>query len=210
MTTTHPLTALMDEVAAGRFPPADGTVVVAGPPPGKCQAVAAFTAFHVIAVAVPESEIRARLDPDDLGAPMDAGFLSWLGERIGRHASSFDQVMVATGLGEAAGLEQIDAATHPRAERARRYRVDVAVYRHGPGIVITGLGLAHRREVSVDLPREHRGRGMGAELARLSRGLVPKGEPVFAQVAPGNAVSVRAFLAAGFRPIGAEILFPPS
>jgi RimJ/RimL family protein N-acetyltransferase len=30
---------------------------------------------------------------------------------------------------------------------------------------------------------------------------------VFAQVAPGNAASLRAFLAAGFRPIGSEVLF---
>jgi len=34
------------------------------------------------------------------------------------------------------------------------------------------------------------------------------GEPLFAQVAPGNAASLRAFLAAGFVPIGAEVLFP--
>jgi RimJ/RimL family protein N-acetyltransferase len=37
--------------------------------------------------------------------------------------------------------------------------------------------------------------------------LIPKGDVVFAQVAPGNAASLRAFLAAGFRPIGSEVLF---
>jgi len=30
---------------------------------------------------------------------------------------------------------------------------------------------------------------------------------VFAQVAPGNAASIRCFLSAGYRPIGAEVLF---
>lgn len=30
---------------------------------------------------------------------------------------------------------------------------------------------------------------------------------VFAQTAPGNAVSLRALLSAGFRPIGSEVLF---
>jgi len=35
---------------------------------------------------------------------------------------------------------------------------------------------------------------------------VPRGERVFVQVAPGNAASLRAVLAAGFHPIGAEVL----
>jgi len=34
---------------------------------------------------------------------------------------------------------------------------------------------------------------------------VPGGEPLWAQVAPANAASVRAFLAAGFTPVGAEV-----
>lgn len=36
--------------------------------------------------------------------------------------------------------------------------------------------------------------------------LVPPGERVFAAVTPGNACSLRAFLAAGLDPIGSEIL----
>lgn len=40
-----------------------------------------------------------------------------------------------------------------------------------------------------------------------ARALVPEGEIAFAQVAPGNASSLRAFLAAGFSPIGSEVLF---
>jgi hypothetical protein len=35
----------------------------------------------------------------------------------------------------------------------------------------------------------------------------PDGVPLFAQVAPGNAASLRTVEAAGFRPIGAEVLF---
>ena len=37
--------------------------------------------------------------------------------------------------------------------------------------------------------------------------LVTRGERVFMQVAPGNVASLRAVLAAGFHPIGAEVLF---
>jgi hypothetical protein len=40
-----------------------------------------------------------------------------------------------------------------------------------------------------------------------ARALIPPGEPVFGQVAPGNARSLRAVLAAGFKPIGSEVLF---
>jgi hypothetical protein len=39
--------------------------------------------------------------------------------------------------------------------------------------------------------------------------LVPAGEPVFAAVAPGNACSLRAFLAAGFTPVGSEVIIQP-
>ena len=40
-----------------------------------------------------------------------------------------------------------------------------------------------------------------------ARHLVPAREVLFAQVAPGNAASLRVVEAAGFRPIGAEVLF---
>jgi hypothetical protein len=35
------------------------------------------------------------------------------------------------------------------------------------------------------------------------------GAPLWAQVAPANTASLRAFLAAGYRPVGAEVLFGP-
>ncbi|HXM55375.1 MAG TPA: hypothetical protein VOB72_08295, partial [Candidatus Dormibacteraeota bacterium] len=38
--------------------------------------------------------------------------------------------------------------------------------------------------------------------------LAPAGEPVFVQVSPGNAASLRVVLAAGYRPIGSEVLLP--
>ena len=52
-----------------------------------------------------------------------------------------------------------------------------------------------------------RGQGLGRTLAAVSMLAVPRGERVFVQVAPGNAASLRAVLAAGFHPIGAEVLF---
>ncbi|WP_433337373.1 GNAT family N-acetyltransferase [Spirillospora sp. CA-294931] len=49
-----------------------------------------------------------------------------------------------------------------------------------------------------------RGRGLGRSLARAARHLAPG--PLWAQIAPGNAASVRCFLAAGFEAVGAEVL----
>jgi hypothetical protein len=43
-------------------------------------------------------------------------------------------------------------------------------------------------------------------LAYAARYLIPDGEQLFVQVAPGNVPSLRAVLAAGFTPIGAEVL----
>ncbi|MFC7586374.1 GNAT family N-acetyltransferase [Nonomuraea antimicrobica] len=66
--------------------------------------------------------------------------------------------------------------------------------------------MAGRWEAAVEVEPEHRGRGLGRLLAGAARHLVP--EPVWAQIAPGNAASVRAFLAAGYVPVGAEVLLP--
>ena len=49
-----------------------------------------------------------------------------------------------------------------------------------------------------------RGTGLGRGLAAAARHLLPAGTPLWAQIAPANAASVRAFLAAGFTPVGAE------
>jgi hypothetical protein len=73
--------------------------------------------------------------------------------------------------------------------------------------LIVGQGLAGRWEVSLEVDESHRGAGLGRSLATAARALVPQGEPLFAQVSPGNVSSLRAFLAAGYRPIGAEVLF---
>ena len=61
-------------------------------------------------------------------------------------------------------------------------------------------------EVAVEVDPACQGRGVGRAAIAAARHLVPGGEPLWAQIAPGNAASVRAFLAAGFRPAGAEVL----
>lgn len=56
----------------------------------------------------------------------------------------------------------------------------------------------------MEVAEEVRHRGLGRALATAARHLAD--EPVWAQVALGNARSLRAFQAAGYRPVGAEAL----
>jgi GNAT superfamily N-acetyltransferase len=80
--------------------------------------------------------------------------------------------------------------------------------RDGTGRIIVGRGLAGRWEVSYEVEPEARGHGLGRSLAAAALGLLPAGTPVFAQVAPGNSTSLRATLAAGYTPVGGEVLLP--
>jgi RimJ/RimL family protein N-acetyltransferase len=141
--------------------------------------------------------------------------LTWLGERTHRRVGILDAVLAAIGTG--AGTTRLvavdDANDHPRVRRATRYRDEVTVYRDtaSPTVVVLGRGLAGRREIAVEVNGEdQRGRGTGTAVLHEALALVPRDEPVFAQVAPGNARSLRAFLGAGYTPIGAEILFSPT
>jgi RimJ/RimL family protein N-acetyltransferase len=95
--------------------------------------------------------------------------------------------------------------------RAQRYRDDVRVLSDptGNGLVILGRGLAGRWEVAFEVVLSARGRGLGRALASAARRHAPADEPLFAQAAPGNATSLRVLLAAGFTPIGAEVLLLP-
>ena len=202
---------MLRDAAAGRFPPSDLAVEVIGSPGGRSDAVVAFSGHNVVAANVDPRDVRAQLPHDDPGGPMGAAFLAWLGECLGTLPGSLDVVLVSDARAdEALALEPATGAdAHARVERALAYRSDVRVFTDAGrrGVVILGRGLADRLEVSLELDPAHRGRGLGMELARAARALVTEGEPLFAQVAPGNVASLRAFLAAGYRPICSEVLF---
>ena len=72
--------------------------------------------------------------------------------------------------------------------------------------MLIGRGVASRWEVAVEVDPDRRNEGIGRCAARAARHLVPGGEPVWAQISPGNVASMRAFLAAGFVPAGGEAL----
>jgi GNAT superfamily N-acetyltransferase len=181
-------------------------------PEGPVDAVLAFTAHHVVAAAVDPDLVAARLPPGDLSAPVGAAFLGWLGERLGSRPGSLDVVLAAGGLGGTPPLELTPAAgldRHQRVARSLRYRDDLRVWTalEGAGVLVLARGMAGRRELAFEVDPARRNRGLGRLLVAAARQLTPPGEVLFAQVAPGNAASLRVAAAAGFRPIGAEVLF---
>lgn len=216
MTLAVTLAGLLDRVAAGSPPPADGAVTVLPPAVGGAvAAVLGFTAHHVVAAAVSPSWVRSVLPVGSLSAPMSARFLAALADRVGAEPGAYDIVLVGpppagplaplAGLAGLAGLVRAEVV-HPRVARADRYRVDVRAYEVPGGLLVLGRGLAGRWEVAVEVEPAYRGRGLGRRLAAAAPGMVPPGSPVWAQVAPANVASLRAFLAAGYRPAGAEVL----
>jgi hypothetical protein len=211
----HPLVSLLRRAARGSPPEPDGTVELHPAPPGPVDAVVGFTGHLVVAADLVEREVRARVPADDFGAWMDAPFLLWLAERLGSRPGSHDLVLAAAGTPADSDLELRPApelSDHPRVRLASRHRTDVRVFTDPDelGVLVLGCGLAERWELAFEVEAHARHRGLGRRLALAARRHVPEGEPLFAQVAPGNAASVRSVLAAGFRPIGSEVLFPRS
>jgi GNAT superfamily N-acetyltransferase len=208
-TMSGALAALLDDVAAGRYPPADGTVTVMPQPSPRDAGVLAFTAHSVIFVDADPAWVRGLLPPGDLAGPMLPAFLQALCTRTGRWVYCCADMLCVAGSRPGAPpvtLDPVSAADHPRVAQARRFRDDVRIW-EVPGAILTlGRGVAGRWEVSVEVDPGRRGKGLGRDLVAAARHLVPDGTPLWAQIAPGNAASVRAFLAAGYRPVGAEVL----
>ena len=205
------LADLLREAAQGRFPPADGGTTVVAQPSPRDTGVLALTAHAVVFTDEDPGWVRAalgRVPTDPLGAALSPGFLTAMTARTGRAAGSTDLLTVAHARSGPPGLplREIEDPAHPRVLRARRHRDDVRVWAAEGGVLILGRGVAGRWEAAVEVGAAARGRGLGRRLASAARHLVPDGGVVWAQQAPGNAASVRAFQAAGYRPVGAEVL----
>jgi GNAT superfamily N-acetyltransferase len=200
------LGVLLADVATGRFPPANGEVTILPPPSRRDAGVIGFDAHAVIFVDADPGWVRAQLPAGDLSGPLSPGFLQALCGRTGRQAHTIDMLCVGAPLPgpPAMALTPEPEYAHPRIARAVRYRDDVRAWRADSGIVVIGRGIAARWEVAIEVDPSHRGRGFGRALAIAARHLVPSGAPLWAQIAPANVPSVRAFLSAGFKPVGAE------
>ncbi|WP_424216699.1 hypothetical protein ACN20G_31760 (plasmid) [Streptomyces sp. BI20] len=219
----HPLLSVFLDAARGVFPPVDGGVTVVPATDDGLECVVAFTGHAYVATSLPADEVRAA-GADGFGGAHSPEFLTALGGPKARF-DVLDVTLVAFGAGGPARLPQAGprGLAHPRVIRARGLRTDVRAYEDERGVITVARGVAGRRELSVERwaaesesnPGEGTTRGPGAS-AGAGRGLisdaltlVPAGEPVFAAVSPGNARSLRAFLASGFVPVGSEILLHP-
>jgi hypothetical protein len=210
----HPLRALLDDAAAGRFPPADGLIEVVPSPGGRVDAIVGLTGHFMLAADIDPEEFAARVPSGDLSLPMSPAILSWLGRRLRSTPTTFDVLLyrVGDGAGAPAWMTEVDGHDHPRVERAARYRHGMRVFvaDDDAAALVVGRGVCDRWDFGFEVMPGARGRGLGRKVARAAAGLVPAGEPLWAQVAPGNAASLRAVGAAGFVPVGAEVLFPRS
>ena len=205
------LVEILGEAAHGRFPSPDGTTTVVPQPSHRDAGVIAFTAHSVVFTDEDPEWVYATLaglDCDELAAAMNPRFLSALLSRTGRSTDTIDLLTVAPALPGEPSLElrEISDPEHPRVVRARKHRDAVRVWAAEGGIVLLGRGVAGRWETAIEVDEGVRHRGLGRALAMAARHLVPDGASVWAQQAVGNARSVRAFQAAGFRPVGAEAL----
>jgi hypothetical protein len=200
------LAVVLDEVAAGRFPPADGRVTIVPAPSQRDAGVLGFTAHAVIFIDADPGWVTSQLPDGDLAGPLSPAFLHALCEHTGREAHTIDILCVAPALPgpPPIALTSGTDADHPRLARALRYRDSVRAWRADGGIVTIGRGIAGRWEVSIEVDLGRRRSGVGRALAAAARHLLPAGTPLWAQIAPANVASVRAFLAAGFQPAGAE------
>ena len=206
------LAALFQDAGRGVFPSTDGAVTVLRQPASGEAAVLAFTGHIVIAADIEPEWVTQLLPSADLSDYLNPPFLAALGERLGRRVNCVDIVAYGPALtgSPPLPLTEIVDRSHPRVRRAQRYRTDVRVWAADGGIVMLGRGLAGRLEVAFEVDPDHRARGLGRALARSARQLAGHWHPdepgVWAQVAPGNAASVRTVLAAGYQPVGAEAL----
>lgn len=200
---------ILEAAGRGVLPPADGRTTVVAQASHRDAGVLAFTAHAVVFTDEDPQwvyDTLAAVECDALAAPMNARFLTALLERTGRTSETIDAMLVGPPLpGEPPlPLKEITDGGHPRIVYARRRRDDVRAWTAEGGVLVMGRGIAGRLEVSVEVDEEVRHRGLGRLLVTAARHLVT--EPLWAQVAPGNARSMRTFQAAGYRIVGSEAL----
>jgi hypothetical protein len=202
----HPLLSAFHDAAADRFPPVDGGVTYLPPLEDGWEAVVSFTGHAFVASRLGEPDL-AELGPDGFGGVLRPEILLRLSGPDGR-IGVIDLTMVGIGRGGGEMAPNPDLDTHPRVAYARTIRGDVSAYGDPDGLFTLGAGIAGRLEMSVETPGN--GKVRGRELIGAALTMVPRGEPVFAAVSPGNARSLRAFLACDFTPLGSEVLIRPA
>ena len=161
------LAAILNAVAAGRYPPPDGTVTILSQPSPRDAGVIALTGSSVIFADTDPDWIATQLPPGDLSAPLAAPFLAALSERLRRRSHSVDMITCAGALPGPLPpdlpLTELaiggGRASHPRVARALRYRDDVRAWQTTGGVLLVGHGVAGRWEVAIEVDPECRSHG---------------------------------------------------
>lgn len=205
---THPLLDVMLNAARGNFPPVDGAVTFLPDLPNGNRAIVALTGHAFIAADLDAGDFDG-IELDGFGAALaPAAVLRVAGHgEIGVH----DVTLVAPGTGR--GITSPITTgwdDHPRVLYARQLRTNVVVHGDDRGIVTLSEGLAGRTEMSIELAETVDSTGLGRRLILDAVAGVPVDGYLFAAVSPGNARSLRSFLAAGFVPIGSEVIIDRS
>lgn len=198
----HPLLAHYLAAADGDFPDVDGGVTILPPFDDGTECSVAMTGHAFIATALPAAALAGA---DGFGGSMSPDVLRLLAGPDGE-IGVLDATLVGRGTG-LGGPDVWEGPGHSRIDYARRWRRNVRVHGDERGFVTISAGLAGRPELSIEAGETSR--GLGSSLLLDALGLFLEDEPVFAAVSPGNARSLRAFLAAGFTPIGSEVLIRP-
>ncbi len=198
----HPLLPVLLAAAGSTFPPVDGRVGFLPPLPGGLEAVVSFTGHAYVATSLPQKAL-ADLALDGYGSALHPAVLLRIAGPHGEVGDT-DAILVRPGIGGGHLPRRADLDDHPRVRHARALRTHVRVHGDQRGLITLSRGLAGRTELSVEV--DEPGRGTGEGLVEDGLRLASSGEPVFAAVSPGNARSLRAFLTAGFRPIGSEVI----
>jgi hypothetical protein len=219
--TIHPLAELIGRCADGAFPQPDGGWHRVRPWRPGVEAVLAFTGHAVLAVGDDVSDRRLDgLGVDGIGGAHHPRVLVDLAGPDG-WIDSLDALLVRrAGPRSDAGADpeplvpRPDLADHSRAHWARAVRDEVSVWgypdRSRSSVATLSSGIGGLTELSVELEADERGRHRGRDFVAAAVAAAHRGDLVAAAVAPGNAASLRAFLAAGFAVIGSVQLLRPA
>ncbi|WP_395156567.1 hypothetical protein [Ilumatobacter sp.] len=204
----HPLLDVMTSAAHGVFPRVDGYVSFLPDLPHGNRAIVALTGHAYIAAGLTADHFND-VTLDGFGEALAPATVLRVAD--GGVIGVNDVILVAPGTGTRIQTPSTSMwDDHARVRHARHLRTAVVVYGDERGFVTVGQGLAGRPEMSIGIAETNTSSGLGRHLIGDACGAVPIGQHLFAAVAPGNARSLRAFLAAGFSPIGSEIIIDRS